>query len=94
MTLPPDVQKFLQALTNENRQRIMLLFAQQPMLTVGEVAARTNLGMSTVSEHLKQLKDAGLLRSVKSGKEVQYRPNVTRIQETLNALNAFLMQCC
>lgn len=94
MAFPTNIQKFLQALTNENRQRIMLLFAEKHALTVSEVAEKTQLGMSTVSEHLKQLKDAGLLRSQKIGKEVEYCPNVAEIQSTLDALNAFLKQCC
>ena len=63
MTIPADLNKFLHALANDNRQRIMLLFAETHVMTVGVVAERTNLGMSTVSEHLKQLKEAGLLRS-------------------------------
>ncbi len=94
MALPNTVQKFLQALTNENRQRIMLLFAEQPVLTVSEVAERTQLGMSTASEHLKQLKEAGLLRAEKKGKEVEYRANVAQIQSILAELGGFLKQCC
>lgn len=94
MALPDNLQKFLQALTNQNRQRIILLFADQPVLTVGEVAERTQLGMSTASEHLKQLKEAGLLRSEKIGKEVEYRANVASIQAILAELGGFLRQCC
>lgn len=94
MVFPTNIQKFLQALTNENRQRIMMLFAEKPVLTVSEVAEKTQLGMSTVSEHLKQLKDAGLLRSQKIGKEVEYCPNVAEIKSTLDALSAFMRKCC
>lgn len=93
-TFPTSVQIFLRALTNENRQRIMLLFAKQPVLTVGKVAEITQLGMSTVSEHLKQLKEAGLLSCEKVGKEVEYRPNIQQIQATLGMLNGFLQKCC
>ena len=94
MALPNPIQKFLQALANENRQRIMLLFASQPVLTVSEVAERTQLGMSTASEHLKQLKEAGLVNSEKIGKEVEYRANIAQIQQNLDQLGAFLKQCC
>ena len=94
MALPPQIQRFLQALANENRQRIMLLFASQPILTVSEVAQRTGLGMSTVSEHLKLLKEAGLLTAEKIGKEVEYRANVAQIQQTLDQSGGFLKQCC
>ena len=94
MALPDNLHKFFHALTITNRQRIMLLFAEQPVLTVGEVAERTQLGMSTASEHLKQLKEAGLLRSEKIGKEVEYRANVASIQAILAELGGFLRQCC
>ncbi|MAM86412.1 ArsR/SmtB family transcription factor [Allohahella sp. A8] len=92
--LPSQLRKFLKALANENRQRIMLLFAQQQVLTVGQVAELTGLGMSTVSEHLKQLGEAGLLEYEKHGKEVEYRPNVAGIQDTLEGLGDFLKKCC
>ena len=72
----------------------MLLFASQPVLTVSEVAERTQLGMSTASEHLKQLKEAGLLNAEKIGKEVEYRANVAQIRQTLDQLGSFLKQCC
>ncbi|MEG2265170.1 MAG: metalloregulator ArsR/SmtB family transcription factor [Acinetobacter sp.] len=94
MTFPDNLQKFLHALNNPNRQRIILLFADQPMLTVGKVAELTQLSMSTVSEHLKQLKEAGLLRSEKIGKEVEYRANVANIQAILTELGSFLQRCC
>lgn len=94
MILPPEINRFLQALSNQNRQRIVLLFADKHVMTVGEVAARTELGMSTVSEHLKQLREAGLLCSEKCGKEVEYRVNVTQVQSTLDQLGQYLKQCC
>lgn len=94
MILPPDINRFLHALSNQNRQRIVLLFADKPVLTVGEVAARTELGMSTVSEHLKQLREAGLLSCEKCGKEVEYRVNVAQVQSILDQLGLYLKQCC
>ncbi len=94
MSFPIEVSKFLQALSNENRQRIMLLFAAQSEMTVGEVAQQTGLGMSTVSEHLKQLREAGLLAHEKHGKEVTYTPNVAKIQSALDQLGQYLQRCC
>lgn len=94
MTLPPEINRFLQALSNQNRQRIVLLFASKNAMTVGEVSRQTGLGMSTVSEHLKQLREAGLLCCEKQGKEVEYRVNVAQIQITLDHLGQFLKQCC
>ncbi len=94
MTLPPEINRFLQALSNQNRQRIVMLFANNNTMTVGDVSRQTGLGMSTVSEHLKQLREAGLLCCEKQGKEVEYRVNVAQIQSTLDQLGQYLRQCC
>src|SRR3989304_4573109 len=40
--------------------------------TVGQVVGYIGLRQPTVSYHLKEMKDAGLLKSRKSGKEVFY----------------------
>ncbi|MBF0271087.1 MAG: winged helix-turn-helix transcriptional regulator [Magnetococcales bacterium] len=60
------------ALGDEHRQRILLLFEPGERLNVGQIAAVSTLARSTVSHHLKLLRDAGVLRSEKIGKEVWF----------------------
>ena len=50
--------------------------------------------VSDLLEVLVLQKEAGLLRSEKFGKEVEYRPNVEQIQATLDLLGQFLKKCC
>ncbi len=60
------------ALGDEHRQRILLLFEPGERLNVGQVAEVSTLTRSTVSHHLKVLREAGVLRSEKIGKEIWF----------------------
>ncbi|MEO5349256.1 MAG: metalloregulator ArsR/SmtB family transcription factor [Magnetococcus sp. YQC-3] len=66
------MSKVFIALGDEHRQRILLLFDPGERLNVGQIAEASTLSRSTVSHHLKVLRDAGALRSEKIGKEVWF----------------------
>ncbi|MQA96696.1 MAG: metalloregulator ArsR/SmtB family transcription factor [Streptosporangiales bacterium] len=87
-------QKFLKALANPTRQRIMLLFFRGAELSVGEVAERAGVGQPTASVHLDQLREGGILTSRRSGKSVLYRSDHTGISRALVDLQAYLEVCC
>ncbi len=73
--IPPEwqaVSRVFTALGDEHRQRILLLFEPGERLNVGQIAEVSTLTRSTVSHHLKILRDAGVLRSEKIGKEVWF----------------------
>lgn len=71
------------ALGDEHRQRILLLFDQAERLNVGQIAAVSTLSRPTVSHHLKILREAGVLRSEKIGKEVWYWIDCPYLEEVL-----------
>ena len=60
------------ALGDEHRQRILLMFEPGERLTVGQIVAASTLSRSAVAHHLKVLREAGVLRSEKIGKEVWF----------------------
>jgi DNA-binding transcriptional ArsR family regulator len=66
------VSRVFVALGDEHRQRILLLFEPGERLNVGQIAAVSTLTRSTVSHHLKVLRDAGVLESEKIAKEVWF----------------------
>lgn len=66
------MSKVFAALGDEHRQRILLLFDRGERLNVGQVAEVSTLTRSTVSHHLKILREAGVLQSEKIGKEVWF----------------------
>lgn len=72
------------ALGDEHRQRILLTFEPGERLNVGQIAEVSTLARSTVSHHLKILREAGVLKSRKEGKEVYYWVDKPFLQETFN----------
>jgi len=66
------MSKVFTALGDEHRQRILLLFEPGERLNVGQIAEVSTLTRSTVSHHLKVLREAGVLGSEKIGKEVWF----------------------
>ncbi len=66
------MSKVFTALGDEHRQRILLLFEPGDRFNVGQIAEVSTLTRSTVSHHLKVLREAGVLKSEKIGKEVWY----------------------
>jgi DNA-binding transcriptional ArsR family regulator len=97
-TTAPDLDSrtrdFLKALASETRQEVMLLFAGGAELTVGEVAERAGIGQSTASEQLALLRDAGLLRATRDGKQVRYRADRDGIVGQLDEFQRYLRACC
>lgn len=77
------MSKVFTALGDEHRQRILLLFDQGERLNVGQIAEVSTLTRSTVSHHLKILREAEVLASEKIGKEVWFWINRPFIEATL-----------
>ena len=76
------------ALGDEHRQRMLLLFEKGERLNVGQIVEVSPLSRSAVSHHLKVLKQSGVLRSEKVGKEVFFWIDTAFVGETLqNVLN-------
>jgi ArsR family transcriptional regulator len=66
--------EFGKALADETRQKIMALCCCQ-QLSVSTIAEALNVSQPTISHHLKILKNAGLVRAERDGKEVLYTLN-------------------
>ncbi len=84
----------LNALNDETRQRIILLFQQHKELCVNEIASQFEIGRPTISHHLNLMKRSKILSSRKEGKEVYYSFNKDYVIETLQVLIAYFRGCC
>ena len=80
------------ALGDEHRQRMLLLFEPGERLNVGQIAEVSTLGRSTVSHHLKILREAGVLASEKIGKEVWFWINREALETTLGNVLDYLKE--
>ena len=68
----PSIVKILRAAAESNRLRILLLLRQEE-LSVAELQEILVMGQSTISTHLSQLKQAGLVEDRRTGKNNLYR---------------------
>lgn len=75
-----DTVTFAKALADETRQKIMSLCCCR-LLSVGDIVAVLDVAQPTVSHHLKILKNAGLVTSVRQGKQVLYTLNQVRLAQ-------------
>jgi len=78
------------ALGDQHRQRILLLFEPGERLNVGQIAEVSTLARSTVSHHLKTLRDAEVLLSEKLGKEVYFWINKSFLEQSLRNVLSYV----
>ncbi|MDP2996983.1 MAG: metalloregulator ArsR/SmtB family transcription factor [Bryobacterales bacterium] len=67
-----SILKSLRVLADPTRVRLVLLLEREE-LSVAELQEVLSLGQSTISTHLSQLKQAGLIEHRRSGKNILYR---------------------
>lgn len=94
ITLTERTREFLRAIASENRQQVLLLFADGQARSVGQIAAELGIGQSTASEQLAILRRGGLVRSQRDGKTVYYCGDRDGIRTALGELQAALTACC
>jgi len=68
----PSIVKTLKVIADPNRLRILLLLKSEE-LSVAELQEILAMGQSTISTHLSQLKQAGLVEDRRTGKNNLYR---------------------
>jgi len=89
---PRHLVRVFKALADENRMAIFQLLRQRCAAgcqmsedgidrTVTEIAKDFDLALSTVSHHLKELRNAGLILCEKRGKQVYCRVNSTLLKD-------------
>ena len=66
-----SIVKFLRLLADETRLRLLLLL-QKEELSVVEIQEVLGMGQSRISSHLAQLRQAGLVRDRRAGKNIYY----------------------
>ena len=81
-----ELTRLLEAVSEPMRMQIVFLLSDHAQLNVGEIARQFRISRPAISHHLKVLKDAGIVRSEKSGQEVYYRIDRQRIVTALRAL--------
>lgn len=82
----------LSALSSESRLKVFRLLVKHGSngLSAGEIATRLNIQPNTLSFHLKELHNAGLIQSERNGRHIIYQLEV----EGMRSLIHFLTEDC
>jgi DNA-binding transcriptional ArsR family regulator len=86
--------RMLKALGNPVRFQIMQVLAEKQTCITGEIVEFTNLAQSTVSQHLKVLREAGLIIGEIEGPATCYCLNPEGIQWLKEQISKWLPGCC
>ncbi len=96
-TLPRDKQRLarmLKALGNPVRFEIMEFLAEQKACITNEIVEHTPLAQSTVSQHLKVLREAGLIHGEIDGPATCYGIDADGIRWLKEQIEGWLPDCC
>lgn len=96
-SLSPDDQRLatmLKALGNPVRFRIMRILSEKRMCITGDIVELTDLAQSTVSQHLKVLREADLISGEIEGPATCYCLNDTGIRWMKSKIENWLPECC
>ena len=84
----------LKALGNPVRFRIMQYLALKQMCITGDIVDFTTLAQSTVSQHLKVLREAGLIDGEVEGPATCYCISAEGVQFLKTQVERWLPDCC
>ena len=82
------MEQALRALAEPSRQRILRL-VQDEELAAGEIASHFDVTRPAISQHLRILKQAGLLTERRAGTKRLYRARPEGLEEIRDFLNGF-----
>ena len=86
--------QMFKALGNPIRFRMMHFLAENRMCITGDLVAFTNLAQSTVSQHLKVLREAGLIEGEIEGPATCYCVSEEGLRFLKDEIARWLPNCC
>ena len=78
------------ALAHPARLQILQFLSETQSCITGDISDELPLGRTTVNQHLKELKDSGLIQGHIEGVKTKYCLNLEKVQELQNSLQTFL----
>lgn len=89
-----QLARMLKALGNPIRFQIMQMLANRQTCMTYEIVQSTPLAQSTISQHLKVLREAGLVRGEVEGPATCYCLDTDGVRWLKDQIEAWLPQCC
>jgi ArsR family transcriptional regulator, arsenate/arsenite/antimonite-responsive transcriptional repressor len=84
-----DLAKFSRVLSHPARLAILKFLAEAETCISGDISDFIPLGRTTVSQHLKELRDLGLIKGEIDGLKINYCLNSPKIKEYLQLFDSF-----
>jgi DNA-binding transcriptional ArsR family regulator len=84
------IAKFAKALSHPARVAIIQLLLQKQSCICGDIVEDLPIAQSTVSQHLKELKESGLIKGNIDGASICYCVDTVVLQKANNILNKVL----
>ena len=82
-----QIAEFAKAISHPARIAILQTLAEKNSCICGEIVDELPLSQSTVSQHLKELKEAGIIQGEIQGPKSCYCINTDILEKKFNALN-------
>jgi predicted transcriptional regulator len=89
-----ELAEMAKALGHPARIAILQYLSSQENCVCGSIVDEIGLAQATVSQHLKALKEVGLIQGTISGVSTCYCINRHKVTEVKNQLSALLNSCC
>ena len=89
-----QMAELAKALGHPARIAILQFLATQSNCVCGSIVDKLGLAQATVSQHLKALKDAGLIQGTIEGTNTCYCLNQEGVATLRQMLNGLLNECC
>ncbi len=78
------------SLMGDSSRLSIIIYLMDKVANVSEITKHINLSQPSISHHLRVLKDAGILKSEKKGKEVYYTLNNNNVKSIIeSSINNF-----
>lgn len=87
-----EMAMLYKALAHPARLRILQFVAETPTCITGDISDELPLGRTTVNQHLKELKNAGLIDGHIEGVKTKYCLNSVNLEQFRNETISFLNQ--
>ncbi|HVN57863.1 MAG TPA: metalloregulator ArsR/SmtB family transcription factor [Bacteroidales bacterium] len=88
------IARVAKVLSHPARLAILKYLAESRTCISGDISDYIPLGRTTVSQHLKELKDAGLIKGEIEGLKINYCLNCNNIRTYVNMFDDFFKEIC
>lgn len=85
-----ESSELLRALTHPLRMQILEFIDSQDHINVNKIYNTLNLEQSITSQHLRILRNAGIVETTRDGKYIFYSINYEKVKSAMKAINTFL----